>query len=197
MRKGKGKRKLPKVFMPIPPDDAKKACKVLSGPELRTYFAICAQSQHWNNGTAMLCRPVMHEWNLGSHTTVTAAKNKLLAHGLIVQTRKSAQQRAAMYGVTYLALNDEAMAKAGASATTAVSLNGHSAKQTGVAQQPYNSDSAAATAAVAQNPSDGASATKDVACDEKKCPPALQLLLPSKNLPCGKGNQSATEAPKS
>jgi hypothetical protein len=113
-------------FIPLPVEAAKAASCASTAPEFRVYVCIAAQCQPWSNGTAMLVRPVIKEWKLGSFRTVASAVRKLLAAGLIVRTRKATQHKAALYGVTHLPLNLDALAKAGVSATTWEALEGAS-----------------------------------------------------------------------
>lgn len=114
-RPRKRKYKLPPgKFASIPVDKLKEAAALLSACELRIWLAICAQSQPWSNGTAKLCRTVVKEFSLGSWTTVSAATEKLIKAGLIVRTRKARPRHCALYGVTHLSLNHEALEKANA-----------------------------------------------------------------------------------
>lgn len=110
-RKKRPYKLAPGKFASIPVDLLKKAAGVLSAPELRVWLAICAQSQPWSNGTAKLCRSVVTEFHLGSWTTVTSATEKLIAEKLIVRTRRFRPRHCALYGVTHMALNADAMAK--------------------------------------------------------------------------------------
>lgn len=110
-KKPKAKVLPPGKFIPIPVLVLKDAMSKLSAPELRVWLALCAQSQHWSNGTAKLCRSVVSEFHLGSWTTVTAATKALLAHGFIVRTRKARPRHCALYGVRHIDLNHAAMAK--------------------------------------------------------------------------------------
>jgi hypothetical protein len=112
-------KKLPLAkFAPIPVDGIKFAASILTAPEFRVWVCLCAQSQQWSNGTANLTRPVIREYHLGSTRTVTQAIRKLIESGLIVQTRKHRQHVCAMFGVTHLPANLDAMEKQGVSATT-------------------------------------------------------------------------------
>jgi hypothetical protein len=114
-RPRKRKYKLPPgKFASIPVDKLKEAAALLSACELRVWLAVCAQSQPWSNGTAKLCRSVVKEFHLGSWTTVSAATDKLIEAKLIVRTRKFRPRHCALYGVTHMPLNYDAMEKANA-----------------------------------------------------------------------------------
>lgn len=114
-RKRKRGYKLPPgKFASIPVEHLKHAAGILSACELRVWIAICAQSQPWSNGTAKLCRSVVREFHLGSWTTVSAATEKLIEAKLIKRTRKFRPRHCALYGVTHMPLNYDAMEKANA-----------------------------------------------------------------------------------
>jgi hypothetical protein len=100
-------------YAQIPVQLAKELMGELSAPELRVWFALCLQCQHWSNGTAKLCRSVIREFHLGSQRVVTAATKLLLEQRHIVLTRKPVQRKCALYGITFLPLNTDAMAKEG------------------------------------------------------------------------------------
>ena len=100
-------------YAQIPVVPAKKVLADLSAPEFRVWFALCLQNQHWSNGTGKLCRSVIREFHLGSQRVVTAATKKLLELNYIVRTRSARQRVCALYGVTHLPLNLDALAKAG------------------------------------------------------------------------------------
>lgn len=178
----------PGKFLTIPLPVAKTALGTLSGPEFRSFIAICAQSQPWSNGTAMLCRSVIREFSLGSARTVTEATKKMLEHGLIVQTRKAAQHRAAMFGVTHMPLNLDAMEKAGAAPLRTVSAsNVEALKQTAalptvVALQRFQGGSTTATNVEALGQKTGLSASTLEACGGISSDPALPRVKQSKNL---------------
>ncbi|WP_129648580.1 hypothetical protein [Peristeroidobacter agariperforans] len=104
----------PGKFATIPVDHLKRAAAILSASELRVWLALCAQSQPWSNGTAKLCRSVVKEFHLGSWTTVSDATQKLIDAKLIVRTRKFRPRHCALYGVTHMPLNYDAMEKANA-----------------------------------------------------------------------------------
>jgi hypothetical protein len=112
--KKRGYKLPPGKFASIPVDHLKQAAGILSACELRVWLALCAQSQPWNNGTAKLCRSVVKEFHLGSWTTVSAATEKMIEAKLIVRTRKFRPRHCALYGVTHMALNRDAMDKASA-----------------------------------------------------------------------------------
>jgi hypothetical protein len=86
-----------------------------SAPEFRIWFALCLQCQHWSNGTGKLCRSVIREFHLGSQRVVTAATKKLIANKRIIRTRNHRQRVCALYGVTHLPLNVDALTKEGLS----------------------------------------------------------------------------------
>jgi hypothetical protein len=100
-------------YAQIPVGLSKSVLAELSAPEFRVWFALCLQCQHWSNGTGKLCRSVIREFHLGSQRVVTAATKLLIAGNYIVMTRAARQRRCALYGVTHLPLNTEAMAKEG------------------------------------------------------------------------------------
>lgn len=100
-------------YAQIPVNVAKTVLAVLSAPEFRVWFALCMQCQHWSNGTGKLCRSVIREFHLGSQRVVTAASKQLIADKHIVMTRAARQRRCALYGVTFLPLNTDAMTKEG------------------------------------------------------------------------------------
>ncbi len=100
-------------FAQIPVALAKSVLHVLTAPEFRVWIALCLQNQHWSNGTGKLCRSVIREFHLGSQRSVTAATRKLIELKFIIRTRVSRQRVCALYGVTHLALNTDALAKAG------------------------------------------------------------------------------------
>lgn len=104
-------------YAQIPVSVSKAVLADLSAPEFRVWFALCMQCQHWSNGTGKLCRQVIREFHLGSQRTVTAASKKLIAGKWIIMTRAARQRRCALYGVTFLPLNNDAMAKEGLSDT--------------------------------------------------------------------------------
>lgn len=112
--KKRGYKLPPGKFASIPVDQLKRAAAILSASELRVWLAVCAQSQPWSNGTGKLCRSVVKEFSLGSWTTVSAATEKLIAAKLIVRTRKFRPRYCALYGVTHMPLNRDAMDKANA-----------------------------------------------------------------------------------
>lgn len=113
----KGKRSVAPhgKYAQIPVNVSKAVLAALSAPEFRVWFALCMQCQHWSNGTGKLCRRVIREFHLGSQRTVTAATKKLIACKQIIMTRAARQRRCALYGVTFLPLNNDAMAKEGLS----------------------------------------------------------------------------------
>lgn len=114
-RPRKRKHKLPPgKFASIPVEHLKHAAAILSACELRVWLALCAQSQPWSNGTAKLCRTVVKEFSLGSWTTVSDAIPKLIEAKLIKRTRKARPRHCALYGVTHMPLNYDAMEKANA-----------------------------------------------------------------------------------
>lgn len=100
-------------FAQIPVVTAKNVLGVLSATEFRVWFALCLQNQHWSNGTGKLCRTVIREFHLGSQRDVTAATKTLMAGKHIIRTRSARQRVCALYGVTHLPLNTDALAKAG------------------------------------------------------------------------------------
>jgi hypothetical protein len=102
-------------YAQIPVSISKAVLAILSAPEFRVWFALCMQCQHWSNGTGKLCRSVIREFHLGSQRTVTAATKKLLAGKQIIMTRPARQRRCALYGVAFLPLDNDAMAKEGLS----------------------------------------------------------------------------------
>lgn len=100
-------------YAQIPVALSKEVLAVLTAPEFRVWFALCMQNQHWSNGTGKLCRKVIREFHLGSQRAVTAATKKLIEGKFIVRTRTARQRVCALYGVTHLPLNTDALAKAG------------------------------------------------------------------------------------
>jgi hypothetical protein len=114
MSRHKKKGHAPKgKYAQIPVEVSKAILAELSAPELRVWFCLCLQCQHWSNGTGKLCRSVIREFHLGSQRVVTAAIRKLIENGHVVRTRKARQRVCALYGVTHLPLNADAMAKEG------------------------------------------------------------------------------------
>lgn len=102
-------------FAQIPVSVSKAVLAEVSATEFRVWFALCMQCQHWNNGCGMLCRSVIREFHLGSQRDVTAATKRLIERGRIVRTREAIQRKSALFGVTHLPLNVDALAKAGLS----------------------------------------------------------------------------------
>lgn len=102
-------------YAQIPVTKAKDILAELSAPEFRVWFCLCLQSQHWSNGTGKLCRSVIREFHLGSQRVVTAATKALIEKGHVLRTRAARQRICALYGVTHLALNTDAMASEGLS----------------------------------------------------------------------------------
>ena len=100
-------------FAQIPVVTAKQVMGALSAPEFRVWMALCLQNQQWSNGTGKLCRTVIREFHLGSQRVVTAATKTLIERKFIVRTRSARQRICALYGVTHLPLNTDALAKAG------------------------------------------------------------------------------------
>src|SRR5690349_19334800 len=96
-------------YAQIPVAQSKLILSVLSAPEFRVWFALCLQCQHWSNGTGKLCRSVIREFHLGSQRVVTSATKTLIAEGHIVKTRNARQRVCALYGVTHLPLNADAL----------------------------------------------------------------------------------------
>jgi hypothetical protein len=127
-RKNRGYRLPPGKFAAIPIDVLKRASRALSAPELRVWVCLCAQSQPWSNGTANLTRSVIKEFSLGSTRNVTSAIRALVSSGLVKQTRRARQHVCAMYAVTHMSLNPDAMAKHGISATTSEALKDESSE---------------------------------------------------------------------
>lgn len=116
MNRGKNKKKgarIPFEFAPLPRDISKAVMAELSATELRVWLALCLQCMEWSNGTGKLCRSVIKEYSLGSQRDVSAATKKLIASERIIRTRTSRQRTCALYGVTHLPLNLDALAKAG------------------------------------------------------------------------------------
>lgn len=102
-------------YAQIPVALSKNILAELSATEFRVWFALCLQNQHWSNGTGKLCRSVIREFHLGSQRVVTAATKKLLDLKFVVRTRTARQRVCALYGVTHLPLNTDALSKAGLS----------------------------------------------------------------------------------
>lgn len=102
-------------FAQIPVKVSKSVLALLSATEFRVWFSLCLQCQHWANGTGMLCRSVIREFHLGSQRDVTAATKRLIDTKHIVRTREAVQRKSALFGVTHLPLNVDAMAKQGLS----------------------------------------------------------------------------------
>jgi hypothetical protein len=100
-------------YAQIPVVPAKAVLSKLSATEFRVWFALCLQCQHWSNGTGKLCRSVIREFHLGSQRVVTAATKKLIDQGHIVKTRYARQRVCALYGVTHLPLNADALSSEG------------------------------------------------------------------------------------
>jgi hypothetical protein len=100
-------------YAQIPVSPAKLVLSKLSATEFRVWFALCLQCQHWSNGTGKLCRSVIREFHLGSQRVVTAATKKLIEERHIIKTRSARQRVCALYGVTHLPLNADALADAG------------------------------------------------------------------------------------
>jgi hypothetical protein len=174
-------------------DVAKKAMAILSSAELRVWLAIVLQSPPWRNGTAMLVESVRREYKLGSTRTVTAAKNRMLEAGLIVQTRAGVQHRAAMFGVTHLPLNADAMEKAGCSSpTTSVAQKINPAVPTVVALEPDHVGRANPTTSVALDRKNQSSPTTSVAYGAKSGDPARPHGSQSKNLPSAMADSGGT-----
>lgn len=100
-------------FAQVPVRLAKSVMVELTAPELRVWLALSLQCLQWANGTGKLCRSVIREFGLGSQRNVTAATKKLIASGRIVLTRAARQRKCALYGVTHLPLNTDALAREG------------------------------------------------------------------------------------
>lgn len=112
--KRRGKSVAPQgKFAQIPVARSKDVLAEFSAPEFRVWFVLCLQNQHWANGTGKLCRSVVREFHLGSQRVVTAATKKLIELKFIIRTRAARQRVCALYGVTHLPLNTDALSKAG------------------------------------------------------------------------------------
>lgn len=172
----------PGKFASIPVDKLKSAAGILSACELRVWLAVCAQSQPWSNGTAKLCRSVVTEFHLGSWTTVTAAVKKLIAAKLIVRTRKFRPRHCALYGVTHMRLNQDAMAKENAVDDADQLATDRCSKTltTGAVASTTGGSSKSG-----QNESD--SLQRLYRIKGKTAPNSLQVLYQSKTLPSGIG----------
>jgi hypothetical protein len=127
-RRRRGYRLPPGKFAPIPVDLVKRAAGLLSAPEFRVWICLCAQSQLWSNGTANLTRSVIREFHLGSTRVVTSSIRKLIDAGLAKRTRPARQHVCAMFAVTHLPLNRDAMAKQGINVTTWEALESESSE---------------------------------------------------------------------
>jgi hypothetical protein len=119
-RRRKGANEIMGKFAPIPIKELKESLGALSCPEFRVWIALCAQSQRWCNGTAKLTLSVIREFHLGSKRNVSDATRKLIELGLVKRTRTARQRVCALYGVTHLALNADALAKEGVNIRTAL-----------------------------------------------------------------------------
>ena len=168
----------PGKFASIPVEKLKSAAGVLSACELRVWLALCAQSQPWSNGTAKLCRSVVTEFHLGSWTTVSAAIKKLIAAKLIVRTRRFRPRHCALYGVTHIALNQDAMAKENAVEDTDQLATDRCSKTLATGAV------ASATAGSSESGQSGPDSLQRLYRIKGETPPdSLQVLYQSKTLP--------------
>lgn len=116
MNRGKSRKRgdaIPFPFAPFPLDITKAVMVEQSAPGFRVWAALCLQCTPYRNGTGKLCREVIKEYSLGSQRDVTAATKKLIASGRIIRTRNARQRVCALYGITHLPLNLDALTKAG------------------------------------------------------------------------------------
>jgi len=94
---------------------ATEAVRTLPLAHYKLYITVCALCKPWLNGAIPLSRRVLKEsFGILSGCTINRAVADLLERGLIVRTRKARPRHAALYGVVHLALNSDAMKKAGA-----------------------------------------------------------------------------------
>lgn len=183
----------PGKFASIPVDRLKHAASVLSAGELRVWLAVCAQSQPWSNGTAKLCRSVVKEFHLGSWTTVSVATEKLIATKLIVRTRKFRPRHCALYGVTHMQLNRDAMDKANAVEDADQLATNSCSKTLAIGAV------ARTTAGSSKSGQNGSDSLQRLYRIKGKTPPnSLQVLYQSKTLPSRPGfseSSSASDSP--
>lgn len=89
-----------------------EAVRTLSPAVFKFYIVTCALCKPWCNGAVPLVRSVLREFGIVSGYAINHAITTLLALKLIVRTRNARPKHAALYGVTHLPLNLEAMKKA-------------------------------------------------------------------------------------
>ena len=106
--------KLEPGFSPLYEDALKtEMVRTLSPAVFKFYIVACALSKPWNNGAVPLVRSVLKEFGIVSGYAINHAITDLLERKLIVRTQKARPRHAALYGVTHLPLNHEAMLKKG------------------------------------------------------------------------------------
>lgn len=94
---------------------ATEAVRTLPLAHYKLYITISALCKPWLNGAVPLSRRVLKEsFGILSGCTINRALADLIERKLIVRTRKARPRHAALYGVVHLALNHDAMKKAGA-----------------------------------------------------------------------------------
>jgi hypothetical protein len=89
------------------------AVRTLSAFQFRVYIVALALCKPWKNGAVPLVRGVMVKSGITSNGAAARAIAELLNRRLLVRTRKARPKHAAMYGVTHLPLDAEAMREAG------------------------------------------------------------------------------------
>lgn len=173
-------------YAQIPVDVSKAVLAQLSAPEFRVWFSLCLQCQHWSNGTGKLCRSVIREFHLGSQRVVTAATRKLLESGYIVRTRKAKQRTCALYGVTHLPLNYDAMEKAGVLQPLSDSNRGSASSDSTAVAPTIRFDNTGS----ASVPHSGLALPQGNRMDAVWTPLALPQGNTSKNLPSASGKST-------
>ena len=110
-----GKGSLGRDFAPLyEPVLRAEAVRTLPLADFKYFMVLTALCKPWNNGAVPLARSVLQGFGLISSDTTNRAIGNLLERGLIVRTRTARPRHAALYGVSHLPLNIEAMNKVGA-----------------------------------------------------------------------------------
>lgn len=91
------------------------AVRTLSPAVFKFYVVACALCKPWSNGAVPFVRSVLKEFGIGSGYAINHAITTLIELKLIVRTRKARPKHAALYGVTHLPLDRDAMKRARAS----------------------------------------------------------------------------------
>jgi hypothetical protein len=116
MRKQRGKKgSLGRDFAPLYEAIMRAdAVRTLPLSAFKLWTVAVALCKPWSNGAVPLTRSVLVKFGLANSQAVTQGLAILIERGLIVQTRKAISRRCALFGVSHLPLNQDAMTKVGA-----------------------------------------------------------------------------------